>query len=138
MAWAVSVVLQAIRNDDHQLIRRNAELAGCVRPGFSLIPIVKPMLAVIVVQGEQPADPDDGMPFRESEPVSKVTILVRDHERIKLINVREDLDCRHRPLIDVPGHSWVAVSFLAPRFVYDSLAGRRALHHRSLGRLLAE
>jgi hypothetical protein len=55
------------------------------------------MLAVIVVQCEQPADPDDGIPFREPKPVGKVTVLVRDHERIKLINVREDSNRWHIP-----------------------------------------
>jgi hypothetical protein len=53
------------------------------------------MLAVIVVQCEQPADPDDGIPFREPKPVGKVTVLVRDHERIKLIDVREDSNRWH-------------------------------------------
>jgi hypothetical protein len=67
MAWPIFAVLQPLRMNDQQIVGVKAECGRLRLPGFPLLPVVKPVLAIIIIEGQEPANPHDRGPFDEPE-----------------------------------------------------------------------
>jgi hypothetical protein len=59
----IASVRKSFRHYDQQGLRIDAEIGGLAGKRLALIPVIKPMLAVIVVKREKPPNPHRRMPF---------------------------------------------------------------------------
>jgi hypothetical protein len=58
-------------------------------------PVSEPVLAVVVVEREQPPDPDHRVPLGEPELIGDALIFVTHDEAVEIIKVAKDPDAPH-------------------------------------------
>jgi hypothetical protein len=91
MTWTITTILKTVRIKDRQFVLIQAKALSVFASSFAQLPIIEPMLAEIVVLGEESANPDDRCPFTSCVSVDLPLHLMRGWTRSAVRSFQEIL-----------------------------------------------